>query len=513
MDVVKLECSNFLKSKKLVFPSFYSSLHFLNRARLAHRVVFIDLVKRLKQIQIIKISSRSLRGILLKWNAKKRYAFQLMTILFWGSLSSNAIAALSATTTNVIHGSEPYLTFDGGVTKAITTDELVSITLSDGKKYTAIDSVYSAKNPIKLPVARQKLKDIKTLIPDGSKKVTLTDVISKNGYWNDHDGDGSISSTGYLIMEAEDVNGNIINSDTELTGCNSPYKITLTSSDGVLSTEYGIPPSSTFIGSNAIYYIIPKEPEVCFAQPNLTFNGKDNVSYRGPANQWDDTKGFKPQNINDPISNFPTMGAEGLFFNLVMDRKGISEEVRYSKLPKNSGIDLKITSQDKNSNIVKVELIGPGHGSNAAQAATAVPTTFTIYSDKEKVNKIYSFQINKWFIIKPGDGYGYSRSRSYCDNLNYRIPDILELTNANGNGWKGGLSGQPNIYQRRIGGGLFAEWGYTSNDYYKNSTFEYHHVWTSLVYNSSRRYLVFAYNGDVIHDEARYEGYQSLCVR
>ncbi|MDF7667402.1 hypothetical protein PT273_06040 [Orbaceae bacterium ESL0727] len=140
-------------------------------------------------------------------------------------------------------------------------------------------------------------------------------------------------------------------------------------------------------------------------QPNLKYSGSQpygsssvNYNWDGPASQWDNTKGFKPQNINNPSSNFPTMGANNLFFNLIMQGTGANySTVRYDKSPANSGINLTIENGGS-TNIAKITVTGPKYGDSSATANTTVPTTFTIYSDTGKTNKIYNFTIRKWFI-------------------------------------------------------------------------------------------------------------------
>ncbi|MCX8709733.1 hypothetical protein, partial [Gilliamella sp. B3780] len=55
--------------------------------------------------------------------------------------------ALSATTAQVIHGSQPYLTSDNGVTKITTTEGLLGITLSDGTRITPSNNTSTLDNP------------------------------------------------------------------------------------------------------------------------------------------------------------------------------------------------------------------------------------------------------------------------------------------------------------------------------------------------------------------------------
>ncbi|MCX8684234.1 hypothetical protein J3U09_10920, partial [Gilliamella sp. B2889] len=51
--------------------------------------------------------------------------------------------ALTSKTSNVIQGSAPYLTFDGGRTRVVDVNGLLGITLSDGTKYTPSTNISS----------------------------------------------------------------------------------------------------------------------------------------------------------------------------------------------------------------------------------------------------------------------------------------------------------------------------------------------------------------------------------
>ncbi|WP_167349281.1 hypothetical protein, partial [Gilliamella bombicola] len=63
---------------------------------------------------------------------------------------SQSSLALTAYTSRVIQGSAPYLTFDGGRTKATTTDTLLAIELPDGRTITPSTNTSSSTNPIRL---------------------------------------------------------------------------------------------------------------------------------------------------------------------------------------------------------------------------------------------------------------------------------------------------------------------------------------------------------------------------
>lgn len=430
-----------------------------------------------------------------------------------GLIISNSANSLTITTSAEIRGNAPYLTFDNGVTSINTMDPLLNITLSDGRSFSLKDSLSTKNNPIQLPAGGEKLKNIKTELPSNKMKISLLDLISSKGYWGDDDGDNLYTVSGNLTLTVKKANGEIVNDPEEFLNdaCNSPYQLSLTSDSGVLSTRYGFPNSSNFIGHQALYYLIPNKlttPYFCFARPNLQYNDsapfRDFISLSGPQSQWDDTKGFKLQNLYEPSTNFPTTASKGLYFYLTVAGV-LSSEVSYSKSPKNSGISLNITTDNiKEINVAKVEFQGPGNGSSAAEAATATtPTTFTIYSDKDKKNVIYRFTISKWFIAKPGYS-DYASAKSYCENLGYQIPSIIELTNANGWEWQGGLPNQPNNYQRRIGPILFAEWGFTDKNYYTNSDLEYGDYWAAQIYTDlNEPYLVHSDTGDVYHGYVR----------
>ncbi|OTQ75785.1 hypothetical protein B6C90_05815, partial [Gilliamella apis] len=73
--------------------------------------------------------------------------------------------ALTTKTTNIIYGSAPYLTFDGGRTRVTNTEALLRISLSDGRTFTPTTNNSSETNPIILPVTGQSFNDIGMLVP------------------------------------------------------------------------------------------------------------------------------------------------------------------------------------------------------------------------------------------------------------------------------------------------------------------------------------------------------------
>ena len=85
--------------------------------------------------------------------------------------------ALSAHTSNVIYGTGPYLTFDNGVTKARSIENLLSIKLSNGQKITPQDNLSTPTNPIELPNVGERFTDIGIMIPLSTNSVSLIDLV------------------------------------------------------------------------------------------------------------------------------------------------------------------------------------------------------------------------------------------------------------------------------------------------------------------------------------------------
>jgi len=265
--------------------------------------------------------------------------------------------ALTTKTTNIIQGSAPYLTFDGGSTRVTNIEALLWISISDGRTFTPTTNDSSLDNPIVLPVAGQSFNDIGMLVPTDTDSVELTSLIgTPYNYWGDDDGDGQgtndITATGNLSLSIIDKNNHSVSHNEVLTNCNSPYKLTLFNPEGTLKTRYGIPNESRFSASNATYYISPKAaPEICFAKPSLEFGGtgyRRPEMYAGPADIWNPDKGFLTQSIT-PSSyglNFPTTGANGLYFDLEI---GGNNKDLYWEPVTHSGITATMTSSTKTS--------------------------------------------------------------------------------------------------------------------------------------------------------------------
>ncbi|OCL24895.1 hypothetical protein A9G07_00275 [Gilliamella sp. wkB72] len=418
-------------------------------------------------------------------------------------------ALTSQTTANQIQGSAPYLTFDGGRTRAVDTNGLLGITLSNGANYTPSTNTSSYSRPIVLPVEGQSFADIRMFVPTDTNSVALSSLIGPpNNYWGDDDGDANVTATGSLSLSIVDKNNQSVSRNSVLTVCNAPYKVTLSSSDGTLSTRYGVPNRSTFNASNVIYYVNPKaSPVVCFARPNLNFGIGD---YAGPASMWDPANGFIPQSTG-PSSygrNFPTTGANGLYFDL--DISGSSQPLSWS--PVSLG-GITVTMSNPTATSVRVTLTGP-YATTSQQLSDnpsrisrpTLPQTFELVGRDTNGTPVvkYGFTLKQWFVNRGSKYDTYPNTLSWCNSIGYRLPKVKDLTNASCRGnhsgtfCQGSVGATPsaphNDYMRHIGSGFFTEWGRMVD--YSGVGFNRYWYWTS----GSNQFLVGTDSGYVDRD-------------
>ena len=399
-------------------------------------------------------------------------------------LYATTTQALSATTAQVIHGSAPYLTFDNGVTKVTTTEGLLGITVSDGTTqttYTPDNNTSTADNPIVLPEANEHFSDIGMLVPATVNAIALNDLIGEPyNYWGDGDGDGQgtngITATGNLSVSITDKLNRAVTHSANIDSCMAPYKVELTSTDGSLTTQYGVPNSGNFSGSTAAYYITrPKSaPKICYAWP-----GRGGPVYSKPSDIWNRQRGFVKQ-AAEPSQyklNFPTTGANNLYFDL--DIENIDSSTLTWPTVTQGGITATMTPSPTNPNFIRVTLTGPA-ATKALQdsalpgsvAPASLPQTFVI-EGKDSRNKTvlsYGFELKQWFVARPlgvGDVTVDSAS-SWCSSLGggYRLPQVKDLTNAVNRRWGWGPSWTPatppssdNYADANIGAGFLSEWG------------------------------------------------------
>ncbi|MCX8584822.1 MULTISPECIES: hypothetical protein [unclassified Gilliamella] len=438
-------------------------------------------------------------------------------MVFFLPFSGHALT--SQTTRNAIQGSAPYLTFDGGRTRAVDTNGLLGITLSDGTRYTPSTNPSSSSAPISLPVVGQSFADIRMFVPTNTNSVALSSLIGPpNNYWGDDDGDSDVTATGSLSLSIVDKNNQVVSRNSVLTVCNAPYKVTLSSSNGTLSTRYGVPNRSTFSASNVTYYVNPKaSPVICFARPNLKFGKLGDDSYypsfdfAGPSSMWDPANGFIPQSTG-PSSygrNFPTTGANGLYFDLLIS--GSSQPLSWSPVSQGG---ITVTMSNSTATSVRVTLTGPyatesQHNSRNPDPISkpTLPQTFELVGrDTNGIPVVkYGFTLKQWFVHRGSKEDTYPNTLSWCNSLGYQVPRVKDLTNAScrgeysGSYCRGSVGATPsspnNLYMRHIDAGFFAEWGFMYD--YSGVGFIDFYYWTSDSYDNNRQFLVYANYGTV----------------
>ncbi|NUF27784.1 hypothetical protein [Gilliamella sp. ESL0254] len=484
----------------------------------------------------------SSRVLFLPLNLAKLLVFSLsLTPLLL--LSSFSVQALSVYTSQTIEGTAPYLTFDGGRTRVTSTDSLLSIKLQDGSVITPSTNTSSVSNPIRLPYAGNTLDDIDMIVPSSASSVDLSDLITRYNYWGDDDGDGQgtsgITATGRISVSFTDKDGNTFNRSDALDICNAPYRVALSSTGGSLTTQYGVPRSSSFSGAAVDYYINPYNtvPRICHARPNLEKGTEINGTgiHRGPSDIWNPDKGFLVQSTS-PSSynrNFPTTGADGLYFDL--DIGGIdASQLTWSSVAR-GGITATVTSVtpsdgwipsiDRGKVVARVKLSGPradstqiNSSSPSPLAVPSLPQTFELVGRDGSGNEVrYGFVLKQWFVHRNKRTSFQFNQSTWCNSLGYRLARVRDLTNAicsgamSGPFCQGSVGATPssvfNGYQRHIGAGFFTEWGDMYG--YADAGFS-NYYWTSDV-SGRNGFNVQLVNGSVENDSVNLM-YNAVCT-
>ncbi|OTQ34028.1 hypothetical protein, partial [Gilliamella apis] len=342
------------------------------------------------------------------------------------------------------------------------------------------------------------------LVPTDTNSIALSSLIgTPYNYWGDDDGDGQgidgITATGSLKLSIVDKDNNPVARNEVLTSCNNnkaPYKLTLSNSEGRLTTRYGVPNESRFSAGNATYYIKPKAaPAICLVSPYNTSNDGGRFSFGLSAAVWQEDKGFLPQSVT-PSSyglNFPTTGANNLLFWLYIG--GVSQALSWAPVS-HGGITATMTGDRTGINglhYVRVTLTGPAVTDPNQQKSDnpgrigrpSLPQVFELVGRDSRGNAVvkYGFVLKQWFVSR--DYYKtYSNTESWCNKIGgYRVPKVKDLTNASCKGEPGpevpayycrgyeseinALTATPsspdNTTRRHIGGGFLSEWGWMSD--------------------------------------------------
>ena len=465
----------------------------LNSLKLNSQLLFFTSIKFLSKFHGIQrdLSPFWLRSFL----SRQIFLGFSFGLLLMTSYTSHALASK---TSNIINGNPPYLTFDGGRTRATDTEDLLGIYLSNGDKFTPTTNSSSLTEPIELPEVGQGFADIDMFVPTNTNYIALKALIDPPyNYWGDDDGDGDgangIYANGNLRLLIADKDNRVVTRNQELSICRAPYKLTLSYSGGKLVTRYGVPRETLFSSGSTIYYIIPKvvSPMLCFAKPNLEYGSPNDFNHRefaGPASIWDYRNGFLIQS-SVPSSyhlNFPTTGANNLYFDLYIGR--VNQALFWAPVSRD-GITATMTNSTNTS--VRVTLTGPvatqsqWNSSNPGSISKpSLPQIFELVGRDNDGNAVvnYGFVLKQWYVNSPRY-LTYSLTSSWCDNIGYRLPTVSDLTNATVQDFVGAMPSSPgNYYQRRIAAGLFTEWG--RMDQYKSANFaggleDRSYYWTS----------------------------------
>ena len=398
-------------------------------------------------------------------------------------LFSFSSQALVAHTFNTINGTAPYLTFDNGQTKVTSlNDELFKITLSDGREITPVTN-RSSTAPIVLPNLGETLADVNMAVPIGSNSVKLSSLIgAPYNYWGDDDGDDDFTISGDLNLIITDKNNQNVARNARLDICNAPYKVTLSNTDAILKTRYGVPDGTNINTRSVTYYINPKvSPKVCFAKPNTEDIYATDHNFDGPADMWNRQRGYIPQATYD--SSFPTTGANEMHFFL--DLGGVVEpliwkEVKRGGITVEAGYDVDSHGEIVNATMVRVTLKGPSATPEQWKADDEpkpgsvdkpdLPQTFELvgrYDENGPVIVKYGFVLQQWLVNRGDIKTNHGSTAKWCANIGYRQPKVKDLTNAfcrpNYPHCRGSEGATPasdnNYFIRRIGGGFFSEWG------------------------------------------------------
>ncbi|MWN05945.1 hypothetical protein [Gilliamella sp. Pas-s95] len=422
---------------------------------------------------------------------KSALFFALLLLLSY----SQGSVALTAQTSRAIEGSAPYLTFDGGQTKATNTDTFLAIELPDGRRITQSANTSSATNPIRLPSGNYTFNDIHTVVPasvplvNGEYAIDINNLVSQ-GKWGDDDGDGQgangVTASGRIDLTIKDKDGRTVSRNDTLSLCKAPYRVTLSSTWGSLTTRYGVPNRTSFSEATVDYYINPYNgPRVCYASPNW-FNS---------------SKIFSVQSTN-PSSydrNFPTKGADGLYFDLDIDGIDASQlswtvntsgrlgaTVSWTRPrsgtftdPAGNTIRADEWIRDKSSYVTRVTLRGPRADSAQINSnnpspldVPSLPQTFELVGRDSYGNEVrYGFVLRQWFVHRSNKRDIQSNQKSWCSRLGYRLAGVASLTNARCGdrsfpciGVNGaGPQSFGNYHSRLVATGLLTEWGNMSS--------------------------------------------------
>ncbi|MWN31303.1 MULTISPECIES: hypothetical protein [unclassified Gilliamella] len=314
-----------------------------------------------------------------------------------------------------------------------------------------------------------------------------------------------------------------------------------------LNTRYGVPNFQSYPDNDIA---ISKTPyrnfniaiggeAIKYASPNMHFSDHD-YSYRDKT-IFDYTpatlNGFVAQ--NDYLRNFPSTGANNLYFYLVTD--GIDNSlnttnwtVRTSNIDDSSpsAITATVTKSTapgitgfkayNNKNMVLVTLKGPDSSAKTRTQTTPQIPTANLPVDielavttKQKVKLSYKFRINKWFVNRGSIVAALREQREWCNNLgDYKLAEARDLSNARLLNLIESGRNTFNFYKRYVGEGFLSEWGplthYSGANFY-NATY----AWSNTVVPSNGDNFIYVnMNDGALHHILTHQNllHYAICV-
>lgn len=277
-----------------------------------------------------------------------------------------------------------------------------------------------------------------------------------------------------------------------------------------LNTQYGNPHQQTYpdallsLPTPKRSFPLKINPIICSAMPDpLSLT----AGTAGPATEWSSTLGFLPQESGN---NFPTTGAKGLYFDLVIAgidvttldwSNSVLTASNSSVILKYSPTKITVTLDGPFSKVKNDPNNTPSDQTGAVADKFIGPASFNIQGKDKDGNIIlkYPFTINKWFINRSAVAHA-TRHITWCNELSgadYSLAGVRDMTNSSvgpaaPSGFPLPLS-STNNFTRRIGAGLATEWGWLSH---YNNGFQIAY-WTSDQQSPNVYYSTAVNTGDV----------------
>jgi hypothetical protein len=379
--------------------------------------------------------------------------------------SANAI--LTATSSQVIVGNAP---------------QVVALSSANKHGFTVNGVFYSEENGT-LKSGEVKEFDGNLTLNDFKVATYTPTNLDRVKNYRDIDGDNADPSQPFKVESTYywwyDNSGRRITGDDKkkIIGCGSgfsmPLKLIIETKVKAYS-EYGIPKESKSV-TLAKTYQIAARTQICYAKPNgiighpkeqwLSYNSdgisegwnknhikRNSIHGGGFTNDYVPDYGFKAKPTISP-KTFPTTGFPGAKFQLVMT--GSQSDYRYQIL-NNSGE--RVLIDDNGMVLLKNKPTG-----NITIRVT-LKRDLTVYHD-------YTFNPTSVWLLPQADDYmSWEAAKKRCGGVQ-NIPSLSMFTNSPQNNIALNTDWRfiANTFTRAIGGGVFAEWGYTDKISYPDS--------------------------------------------